>query len=96
MVTVLYGEHADSEHYGASVRNLVVDIKKSLSELEIQNFFVKEYNNFRINPEAIKCDYYDFLAGDPKAVKSFAGEFMSQFSWAEETVGFLEQKLPKA
>ncbi len=92
MVSVLYGEHADSERYGSSLRNLVVDIKNSLSELEIQNFFVKEYNNFRINPEAIKCDYYDFLAGDPKAVKSFAGEFMSQYSWAEEAIGFLEKK----
>ena len=92
MVSVLYGEHADSEHYGASLRNLVVDIKKSLSELEIQNFFVKEYNNFRINPEAVKCDYYDFLAGDSKTIKSFAGEFMNQYSWAEEVVGFLEKK----
>ena len=92
MVSILYGDHADSEHYGASLRNLVVDIRNSLSELEIQNFFVKEYNNFRINPEAIKCDYYDFLAGDPIATKRFAGEFMSQYSWAEEVVGFLEKK----
>ena len=92
MVSVLYGEHADSEHYGASVRNLVADIKKSLSELEIQNFFVKEYNNFRINPEIIKCDYYDFLAGDRQAVKDFTGEFMSQYSWAEDVSAFLERK----
>ena len=68
---------------------------QSLAELEIQNFFITEYNNFRINPEVIKCDYYDFLAGDSAAIKSFAGEFMSQFSWAEEAAGFLEQKALK-
>lgn len=95
LLSVLYGDHADSEKYGASLRNLIVDVKKSLEDLEVQNFFVKEYNNFRINPEAIKCDYYDFLAGDSAAIKSFSGEFMSQFSWAEDTTAFLEQKVLK-
>lgn len=95
LISVLYGDHADSARYGASFRNLIVDIKHTLGDLQIQNFFIAEYNNFRINPEVIKCDYYDFLAGDSTAIKSFAGEFMSQFSWAEETAAFLEQKALK-
>ena len=93
LISVLYGKNADSSRYGASLRNLIVDIKHTLSELEIQNFFITEYNNFRINPEVIKCDYYDFLAGDSVAKKSFAGDFMSSFDWAQETTEFLKQKL---
>lgn len=92
LISVLYGEHADSARYGASLRLLISDIKHSISELGIQNFFITEYNNFRINPEVVKCDYYDFLAGDSKAVKSFSGEFMSQYSWAEDALDFLERK----
>lgn len=95
LLAVLYGEHADSARYGASLRNLIVDVRRSFAELEIQKFFITEYNNFRINPEYVKCDYYDFLAGEPKALKSFTGEFMSQFSWAEDTAAFLEQKVLK-
>ena len=95
LISILWGDHADSARYGNNFRNLVVDIKHTLNDLQIQNFFVAEYNNFRINPEVIKCDYYDFLAGEPSAVKSFAGEFMNQFSWAEEAVSFLEQKALK-
>lgn len=95
LLSVLYGDHADSSHYGASLRNLISDVKKTFSELEIQNFFINEYNNFRINPEAINCDYYNFLAGDKSAIKNFSGEFMSQFSWAEETAGFLESRALK-
>ena len=92
---MLWGDHADSSRYGSNFRNLIVDIKHTMNELEIQDFFIAEYNNFRINPEVIKCDYYDFLEGDPTALKSFAGEFMSQYSWSEEVVGFLEQKALK-
>ena len=95
LISVLWGDHADSARYGSSFRNLIVDIRHTMTELGIQNFFITEYNNFRINPESIKCDYYDFLEGDSAAVKSFAGEFMSQFSWAEEVAGFLEQKALK-
>lgn len=96
LISVLYGDNADSARYGASLRNLIVDIKQSLSKLEIQKFFIAEYNNFRINPEVVKCDYYDFLTGDEKAMKKFAGEFMSQYSWAEETTGFLEMKMMRS
>lgn len=95
LVSVLYGDNADSVKSAANFRNLVVDVKHTLGELEIQNFFIAEYNNFRINPEVVKCDYYDFLAGEPSAIKRYAGEFMSQYSWAEETAGFLEQKALK-
>ena len=92
LISVLWGDHADSTRYGNNLRNLIVDIKHTMSELEIHDFFIAEYNNFRINPELIKCDYYEFLKGDPTATKNFAGEFMSQYSWAEEVAAFLEQK----
>lgn len=93
LISVLWGDYADSARYGNNLRNLIVDIKHSLSELGIQNFFIAEYNNFRINPDVVKCDYYDFLSGDADAMNNFAGEFMSQYSWAEDVAGFLEKKV---
>ena len=92
LLCVLYGDYADSARYGSSLRALISDARHIFSEMEIQNFFTAEYNSFRINPEAIKCDYYDFLSGDSKAIKGYAGEFMSQYSWAEDTAAFLSQK----
>lgn len=95
LLAVLYGDRADSANYGSSLRNLVVDIKHVMKELNIMNFFIAEYNSFRINPEIVKCDYYDFLTGDKNALNTFAGEFMNQYSWAEETAAFLEMKVTK-
>ena len=95
LIAVLYGAEADSSRYGANLRNLIVDIKRSLSELEIQNFFIAEYNNFRINPEVIKCDYFDFISGDKQAIKSFTGAFMSQYKWAEDVTVFMKYKVLK-
>ena len=93
LISVLWGDKADSARYGSSLRNLIIDIKHTLAKLEIQNFFIADYNNFRINPEAVQCDYYDFLHNDKNSAKNFAGEFMSQYSWAEEAAGFIERKI---
>lgn len=96
LIAALWGEHAESPSYGSNLRNLIVDIKRTFADLEINSFFITEYNSFRIKPEFIRCDYYDFLAGDKKAIKKFSGEFMSQFSWAAEAVDFLKEKALKA
>ena len=95
LIFVLFGRGADSARYGSNLRNLIVDVKRTLSELQIQNFFIAEYNNFRINPEVVKCDYYDFLNGDPVAIKNYTGDFLSQYSWAEEAASFLGMKALK-
>lgn len=90
LMTVLWGDRATSSVYGSSLRNLIVDIKHSLKELNIMDFFITEYNNFRINPSVIDCDFYNFLEDKLDARKKFTGEFMSQFSWAEDTCAYLE------
>ena len=40
-------------------------------------------------PERVDCDLYRFLEGDGEAVSAYYGEYMSQYSWAEMTVGRL-------
>ncbi|MBQ0017728.1 MAG: response regulator [Clostridiales bacterium] len=42
-----------------------------------------------INRDAVTCDYYDYLDGDEAAADKFRGEYMAQYSWAEETLAEL-------
>lgn len=95
LMAALWGDAASSSKYGSSLRNLIVDIKQTLKKLEIIDLFVVEYNNFRINPAVVDCDYYKFLDGDEKARNAFTGEFMSQFSWAEDVAAYLENQAAK-
>lgn len=41
--------------------------------------------------EAVECDYYDYLQG--KHREDFRGEYMQEYSWAEETVAMLVNEL---
>lgn len=92
LMNVLWGDYATSTKYGSSLRNLIVDIKSTLRENGIENFFVSEYNNFRINPVIVDCDFYKVLDNEPGSKQSFFGEFMNQYSWAEDMIDFLNTK----
>lgn len=54
--------------------------------------FLKTRNNFAVARDAMDCDYYRFLSGDTAAVNAYFGEYMTQYSWAELTLGSLEVK----
>lgn len=51
--------------------------------------FIKGWDSYAIDTFFIECDYYDWEKNEPYAVRAFHGEYMSQYSWAEDTLGAL-------
>ena len=72
----LFGEEKSSY-----IRNLVADLSSALKELNIEDTFVKHFNSYGVNVSEISCDYYDYLKGEPYAVKAYHGTYMEQYSW---------------
>ena len=65
----------------------------SLKKYHIEDIVIKDFNSIAINPRYIKCDYYDFQAGDVHAINNYHGEFMSQYSWSEFITGYLDSNV---
>ena len=65
---------------------------KVLKEEGAQELIIKSYNNIAVNPKTVICDYYRFLQGERKAVNAYMGEYMSNYSWAEFTLNYLDSK----
>ncbi|MGB4985323.1 MAG: response regulator [Erysipelotrichaceae bacterium] len=73
-------------------RTAVMRLKKTLYDNGIEYILSKENNNRSINVDTFDCDYYQFLKGDNKAIWTFTGEYMRQYSWAEITLNSLLKK----
>lgn len=69
------------------LRHLVMDLTRTLEEIGESEVFIRSHNSYTINPDRIECDYYDYLNNIPYAVRAFQGEYMQQYSWAEERIG---------
>ena len=71
------------------IHQLFRDLRQSLEKVGAGEIFERNNYFYSVNPEKIDCDYYTYLkTGKP----GFLGEYMSQYSWAEETCGMLWKK----
>lgn len=96
LAAILYEDKADNESTQSQIRNLISEMKKSITKAGIDfELFEKSRGFISIKTDYVDCDYYDFLQAKTSAVNSYTGEYMSQYSWAEFTVGYLESMLSK-
>lgn len=72
---------------------IIRSLRDTLEEYGISEIFEMEKGLMRVVPEKFDCDLYRFLNKDRKAMESFRGEYMSSYTWASETEGFLADSL---
>ena len=83
---VLFGDDADDTKNAAYLRQLFMDLKNTLKSVGAEAVLCHETPCYRVDTGLIKCDYISYLeTGKPE----FHGEYMTQYSWAEETCAML-------
>lgn len=73
------------------LRNIISDLSSQLRKINEQEILIKRRGSYAVAADRVNCDYYKFLTNDPSTLKSYMGEYMAQYSWAELTTGFLEK-----
>ena len=87
----LWGNDEEQKNHNY-IHQLFRDLRQSLETVGAEEIFERNNYFYSLNPEKLDCDYYAYLkTGKPE----FRGEYMSQYSWAEETCGLLWEKKTK-
>ena len=83
---VLFPDDADDAKNSTYLRQLFMDLKNTLKSVGAAAVLCHETPCYRIDTSLIKCDYISYLeTGKPE----FRGEYMMQYSWAEETCAMI-------
>ena len=86
---ILFSDDTNDTKNATYVRQLVLDLKNTLKLIDAEDVLQHDTPYYRIDPNSVRCDYHSFLeTGKPK----FHGEYMTQYSWAEETCALLQHK----
>ena len=86
---VLFPDDTDDTKNAAYLRQLVMDLKNTLKTIHAEDVLRHDTPYYRIDTNLVRCDYFSFLeTGKP----NFHGEYMTQYSWAEETCAMLQFK----
>ena len=87
LCAILFPDDSDDTKNSAYLRQIVLDLKNTLKMTDAEEVLRHETPYYRIDTKLIRCDYLSFLeTGKP----AFHGEYMSQYSWAEETCAMLQ------
>ena len=84
---ILWDDDEDRTSYIKQIRKDLIDTFRSLG---CGDAIVSMRGGIGVIPVGFSCDYFDYLAGDPKGLKAYHGEYMQQYSWSEMTHGSLE------
>ena len=86
---ILFPDDTDDTKNAAYLRQLVLDLKNTLKTIRAEDVLKHDTPYYRIDTNLVRCDYLSFLeTGKPR----FYGEYMAQYSWAEETCAMLQFK----
>ena len=84
---VLFPDDMDDTKNAAYLRQLVMDLKNTLKTVGAESVLRHETPCYRVDTGMIQCDYFSYLeTGKP----TFRGEYMTQYSWAEETCATMQ------
>lgn len=86
---VLWPDNMDDNKNMDYFRHLMQELRNTLDAAGIGSVLCQERYQYRIDPEQISCDYYNY---QKYGVPAFGGEYMTQYSWAEETCGMLNNE----
>ena len=86
IMTVLWEDEGHESYF----RNIRKDLTDTLTQKDCGDILFQQWKNLGINKDKVDCDLYDYLDGVPQAMNAYKGEYMIQYSWAEETYGDLE------
>ena len=85
---VLWPEDFDDAKNMDYFRHLMQDLRNTLDAVGAGSVLCYEQYQYRVDPAQIDCDYHNYLQyGTP----AFFGEYMTQYSWAEDTCGLLQK-----
>lgn len=85
----LWQDDGDESRYHNYLRQLFLDLRQTMEAAGVGDIVMQSNYSYSLDIEKIDCDYYTYLqTGKPE----FRGEYMMQYSWAEETCGLLWEK----
>lgn len=82
IMAVVFEDNNKSSYFS----NIRLDLLDTFEKLGVSDTISFAYGRMRVVKDKVKCDYFDYLDGKRL---SFGGEYMSQYSFAEETCAVL-------
>ena len=91
MLGILWPDRENGSAQDKSFYMGISELKKSLQDIGMEKVLLHSNVSYGVDVNLLDCDYLDFMADKPGARLKFHHEYMTQYFWAEDTLGMLEE-----
>ncbi|MCR5792096.1 MAG: response regulator [Lachnospiraceae bacterium] len=91
IISVLWEDRPNDEATQNLCSKVARTLKNELESAGLDNIFVTNRGLRYIDKTMFGCDLYEFLDGEDSAKRRFQGEYMADYSWAEERIPILSK-----
>lgn len=91
MLSYLWEEKPDDDSSRSLCRKVIQRLQSNLSQYGIEDILIRHSRGRSLDLSKISCDYYLYMDGPKENRPAFNGEYMSNYSWAEGTLGKLSK-----
>ncbi len=74
------------------MQTIISEMLRSLRQVQADGIIVRNRNALSVDATRFACDYYQMLNGDMHAINAYTGEYLTNYSWAECTTGYLNSR----
>lgn len=92
IAAVLFEDTPYDNKQQSYMQQIVFSMMQTLKRVGAEEVVRKQYNHLSVNMGKVDCDYYHWLSKSEGHQFAFMGEYMSQYTWGEFVVGYLEQQ----
>lgn len=89
ILTYLWEDKPDTDSSRSLCRKTIQRLHNNLQRYGVDYIIIRHSRGRSLDKSKVTCDYYDYLAGKESVYRSFFGEYMINYSWAEETLSRL-------
>ena len=89
----------ENQPYTRSTQNyltkIIKEMTQALENVGAENIIKKSFNSYSVDLNEFQCDYYDYEKENatPEEINRYRGEYMNQYSWAEDTLATIHWKM---
>lgn len=87
--SVLWEEQPISSTVQKNTHKIISALWKALGDVDAADILIRTHVDIALDTGKVDCDYFKAISGDMVWMKAFAGEYMTNYSWAEFTLGEL-------
>ena len=90
-IAYLWEDRAADKQVMSNYRKVAMRMHETLENYGIGDLVINNRGVRSLNMAVVDCDFYRYLLNDPYSVSMFHGQYMLNYSWAENTLAVLTE-----